>query len=228
MTSHPRGPRLDADGVRVFEDVGVRRVVRVFAVTAVLVTLATVAIVFVLRATPAARPPVVPAPAPVASRDAAPTAGRPVPAAAPGAAPAARPARLRRRDVAAPPATATPPASPPDLDASDVILALRARGETGGIAAFGLPGTDPIKPGIVVPDDFELPPGYVRHHQVTDDGRELPPILMFHPDYEIVDDAGQPVPLPANRVVPPDLAPPGLPIRMLDVPASPDASGARR
>ena len=41
---------------------------------------------------------------------------------------------------------------------------------------------------------------------------------MFHPDYEFVDEHGRPITLPADRVVPPELAPPGMPIRMLDVP----------
>ena len=88
-----------------------------------------------------------------------------------------------------------------------------------GIGLFPPPGTDPIKLGIVVPDDFELPEGYLRHYQVTDDGQELEPILLFHPDYELLDDAGNPIPLPPDRVVPPELAPPGLPIRTLEVPA---------
>ena len=48
-------------------------------------------------------------------------------------------------------------------------------------------GTKPIKRGIIVPDDFELPPGYVRHFQSTDNGERLPAILMFSPDYEWVD-----------------------------------------
>ena len=63
---------------------------------------------------------------------------------------------------------------------------------------------------------FELPEGYVRHYQTTDDGRSLPPILMFHPDVAGVDENGNPVLTPEQRIVPPDLAPPGLPHRMLD------------
>jgi hypothetical protein len=87
-----------------------------------------------------------------------------------------------------------------------------------GIAAFPPPGTKPIKRGILVPDDFELPPGFVRHYQATDDGEQVPAILMFHPDYQPVDERGVPIPLPANRVVPPEMAPAGLPIQMLEVP----------
>jgi hypothetical protein len=87
-----------------------------------------------------------------------------------------------------------------------------------GIAVFPPPGTDPPKAGIVVPDDYELPPGYVRHYQTTDDGQQLPPILMFHPDFQPVDDRGRPLRLPADRVVPPEMAPPGLPHDVLEVP----------
>lgn len=91
-------------------------------------------------------------------------------------------------------------------------------GDRAGIAAFPAPGTKPVKRGIVVPDDFELPPGYVRHYQSTDDGHQLPAVLMFHPDFELVDADGNVVPLPADRLVPPDLAPQGLAIQLLDVP----------
>ena len=87
-----------------------------------------------------------------------------------------------------------------------------------GIAVFPPPGTKPIKGGILVPEDFELPPGYVRHYQATDDGQRVPAILMFHPDYHPVDEHGVPIPLPADRIVPADMAPPGMPIEMLQPP----------
>ncbi|GIW45132.1 MAG: hypothetical protein KatS3mg077_2414 [Candidatus Binatia bacterium] len=90
--------------------------------------------------------------------------------------------------------------------------------EPSGIALFPPPGTNPPKSGIIVPEDFELPPGYVRHYQVTDDGKPLPPILMFHPDAELYDAEGKPIPLPDDLVVPPELAPPGLPVEILQVP----------
>jgi hypothetical protein len=106
----------------------------------------------------------------------------------------------------------------PELLARDVIPALVAAGETEGIAAFPPPGTDPIKRGIVVPDDFELPEGYARHYQTTDDGEQLAPVLMFAPNYEFVDDDGKALPLPGDGIVPPEMAPAGLPIRMLRVP----------
>ena len=91
-----------------------------------------------------------------------------------------------------------------------------APGERAGLAVFPPPGTKPIKQGIIVPDGFELPEGYVRHYQTTDDGRRLPPILMFHPDYEGVDAAGNPIALPADRIVPPEMAPRGMPLERLE------------
>ncbi|MEO6026618.1 MAG: hypothetical protein ABIR79_07110 [Candidatus Binatia bacterium] len=105
----------------------------------------------------------------------------------------------------------------PEIDAADAIMGLRAEGETEGIAAFGLPGTDPPKPGVIVPEGFELPEGFVRHYQNTDDGQQLPAILMVHPDYELVDAAGNRVTTP-DGIVPPELAPPGIPIEILQVP----------
>ena len=101
-------------------------------------------------------------------------------------------------------------APPPEIDARDVIPALVEAGETGGIAAFPPPGTKPVKRGIVVPDDYQLPPGYVRHYQATDDGKGLEPILMFSPDYEFLDQNGKRIAVPDDLVVPPELAPAGL------------------
>lgn len=94
-------------------------------------------------------------------------------------------------------------------------------GPAEGIKLFR-PGTKPLKQGIIVPDDFELPPGYLRHYQTTDNGEMQKPILMFHPDYKPVDSNGQPVELPASRVVPPEMAPPGMPIDILELPKGPE------
>ncbi|UQA60174.1 hypothetical protein [Polyangium aurulentum] len=113
----------------------------------------------------------------------------------------------------APPAEGSPP--PPE-DAQEEPAG--APEERSGIHVFPAPGTKRIKPGIVVPDEFELPPGYVRHYQATDKGEMLQAILMFHPDYELVDEAGNPIPVPADRVVPPEMAPPGLAVEMLEIP----------
>jgi hypothetical protein len=102
--------------------------------------------------------------------------------------------------------------------AAELIQALRDAGETGGIAAFNPPGTSPPLTGLAVPADFPLPPGYVRHHQWTDEGEPVEAILMFAPDFVLRDAEGREVPLPENRVVPPELAPPGLPIRPVEIP----------
>jgi hypothetical protein len=109
--------------------------------------------------------------------------------------------------------------------AQEAIEALRESGSKEGLAVFNPPGTDPIKRGLVVPEEYDLPEGYIRHNQVTDLGEPLEPILMFSPDFEFLDAAGNPVPLPKDRIVPPDMAPPGFPIRKLDVPKNPYGSG---
>lgn len=80
------------------------------------------------------------------------------------------------------------------------------------------PGAKPVMRGLIVPDDFPLPPGYLRHYQATPDGEPLPPILMFHPDYQPVDASGRPVTMPDDFIVPPEMAPPGMPLRMLEPP----------
>ena len=102
---------------------------------------------------------------------------------------------------------------------AEVIDRLHQAGVTGGLAAFSPPGTRPPLIGLAVPEDFPLPEGYVRHYQATDDGQRIEPILMFSPDHEFVDAANQPIAIPKDRVVPPELAPPGLPIRRVVIPA---------
>jgi hypothetical protein len=64
-----------------------------------------------------------------------------------------------------------------------------------------------------------LPEGYVRHYQATDDGQRIESILMFSPEFQWYDAAGRPLQLPPDRVVPPELAPAGLPIRRIVIPA---------
>jgi hypothetical protein len=121
---------------------------------------------------------------------------------------------------------AAPSAEPPAKD--DVPFTISNSKEPSGVQLFPPRGTKPIKRGIIVPDDFELPTGYVRHFQSTDNGERLPAILMFSPDYEWVDAAGRPLTIPADRVVPPELAPPGLPIQILEPPAqTPPPDGPR-
>jgi hypothetical protein len=101
---------------------------------------------------------------------------------------------------------------------AQVIERLHQAGDYTGIGAFPLPGTRPPLVGLAVPEDFVLPDGYVRHHQATDDGQRIEAILMFAPDHQFFDAAKQPIAVPANRVVPPELAPPGLPIRQIVIP----------
>lgn len=106
----------------------------------------------------------------------------------------------------------------PEPTGAEVITALREAGVRTGLGAFNPPGTSPPLEGLAVPDDFKLPDGYVRHHQVTDEGVPIEPILMFSPDFVLYDANGKPIAMPENRVVPPELAPPGLPLRRVRIP----------
>ncbi|MYN21041.1 hypothetical protein GTP81_30335, partial [Rugamonas sp. FT107W] len=137
---------------------------------------------------------------------------------------------------ATPPVAAPNPQRPPEGDADptrdlksyvprganptmpEVIERLHERGVYSGLGAFPPPGTRPPKVGLAVPEDFELPPGYVRHHQATDDGQRIEAILMFAPGFQLYDAAHNPIAMPKDRVVPPELAPPGLPIRRIVIP----------
>jgi hypothetical protein len=164
---------------------------------------------------------------------AAPAPEAPPPVAAqpgsPGAEPAAPPSEPPPVASAMP--KAPPPPEPEEVDAVAAAEAAEPEPEPpaeetpSGIGLFPPPGTDPIKLGIVVPDDYELPEGYLRHYQVTDDGQELQPILLFHPDYVVYGDGGEPIPLPSDRVVPPELAPPGMPIQTLELPPPREEEG---
>ena len=102
---------------------------------------------------------------------------------------------------------------------AEVIARLHQAGVHTGLGAFSPPGTRPPLIGLAVPEDFVLPEGYVRHHQATDDGQRIEAILMFAPDLQLFDAARRPIAMPKDRVVPPELAPPGLPIRRIVVPA---------
>ena len=108
----------------------------------------------------------------------------------------------------------------------EVIEGLHKAGIHTGLGAFNPPGTSPPLVGLVVPDDYVLPEGYVRHHQATDDGQAIEPILMYSPDYEFVDAAGQPVEIPADRVVRVDDAPADLPIQQVRIPPPQTGPGA--
>jgi hypothetical protein len=162
---------------------------------------------------------------------------RPEPATPPEVAAAAEPTRVRppARAVRAAEADPNRPASAPapsparePVPGSEALAPPHEEGEEpnvpSGIGLFPPPGTDPVRVGLVVPDDFELPEGFVRHYQVTDDGQDVPPILVVHPDYELLDAAGNPVLRPEGGVVPPELAPPGMPIETVVVPEPLDES----
>ena len=101
---------------------------------------------------------------------------------------------------------------------AEVIARLNQAGVHTGLGAFSPPGTSPPMVGLAVPEDFKLPEGYVRHYQATDDGQRIDPILMYSPDFEFLDAAGRPMRMPPDMVVPPNMAPPGLPIRLIKIP----------
>ena len=235
MTTKTQPSRAD-DGVRRYATAPRRHIAWLVSLAVGLPIVATVVAVSMIRLgaaqrTPAPAPPIRVAAAPPAaplriSAAASPASGTRTPNAVAVRRRAIREAGAADETAAHPPVgratrpgTAPPPVDDarPEIDAADAIMALRAEGETEGIAAFGLPGTDPPKSGVIVPDGFELPEGFVRHYQTTDDGQQLAPILMVHPDYDLVDASGKPV-ATADGVVPPELVPPGMPVEILKVP----------
>lgn len=108
--------------------------------------------------------------------------------------------------------------SKPVPSTAEIIRRLNEAGIHSGIGAFNPPGTSPPLVGLAVPEDVPLPEGYVRHYQTTDDGQSIEPILMYSPDYDFFDAAGRPIQVPEDRVVPPDMAPPGIPGRRIAIP----------
>ena len=165
--------------------------------------------------------PAAPVSAAAAANNSAPATPVRAVVAANGPAPAATPQISRTRD---PHGDLTPDISDfvnqgerPTM--AEVIDRLHQAGVTSGLGAFSPPGTRPPLVGLAVPEDFVLPEGYVRHHQATDDGQRIEPILMYSPDHQFFDAANRPIAIPQDRVVPPELAPPGLPIRRIVIPA---------
>jgi len=159
------------------------------------------------------------------------TVHRPVdpPAVRTDASPAAQPApRLPEGDADPSPDLKDYVARGEKPSMGEVIERLHARGIHRGLGAFSPPGTRPPLVGLAVPEDFPLPEGYVRHHQVTDDGQTIEAVLMFAPDFQMADAAGKPITMPKDRVVPPELAPPGLPIRRIVIPAPLDPATSGR
>ncbi len=108
----------------------------------------------------------------------------------------------------------------------EVIEGLHQAGIHTGLGAFNPPGTSPPLVGLAVPEDYPLPEGYVRHYQATDDGQAIEPILMYSPDYEFLDASGQPIAIPADRVVRAANAPAGLPIRQVRIPPPQDTGSS--
>lgn len=205
--------RRRADGVTIAPAPGSRKALVALLGAAVLAGLAILVLVWGTRPEPEpsraaavlAQADDVPAAAPAQPTRHKPRA-HPVPTRVPGAAPAPEPEVAPGADEAKKPEEGEPAAEAPGFVPS-------------GIGLFPPRGTDPIKVGIIVPEGFELPEGYLRHYQVTDDGQDLPPILMFHPDYDWVDETGQHVDVSQDRVVPPELVPEGMPIEYLEPPA---------
>ncbi len=109
-----------------------------------------------------------------------------------------------------------PPGQAPGM--KEVIERLHQAGVHTGLGAFNPPGTRPPLIGLAVPEDFVLPPGYVRHHQATDDGQRIEAVLMFDPDHPPPAAAGRSLATAQERLVPPELAPPGLPPRRIVIP----------
>ena len=231
MTGNDRRTGVDPDGIRTLDQgpgrraARVRRIVLSAAVVTILVVAITTTALVELR-----RQPAVPAErtVPVASRETPGGAPKKVvrapsipPQDVPAADRAREPAPTRAGPDATPPSTATGADRSLEGLVRNVYEGLGSHGDGEGIAAFPPKGTNPPKPGLIVPEDFQLPEGYVRYYQVTDEGQRLDPILMFSPDYEFVDASGKPIALPADGIVPPEMAPPGLPVRMLEIP--PDA-----
>jgi hypothetical protein len=214
----PSRLRVDSDGVRADPGFGVRSGVWLLALAVLLVGIAALLLVQ-------------PHMSPTSTDAVTPRLASAADSGAPDASTRA-PARKPRRAVAGAAAegSAGPPiakpAAPPEAPAGVAAADDPEATEATGMALFPPMGSKPIKRGIVVPEGFELPPGYVRHYQATDDGELLPPILMFHPDYEFVDSKGAPVAIPADRVVPPELAPAGMPIQMLQPPDDPSTRDA--
>lgn len=237
------GHERDPDGVRVVARAGGGSRSRLYQGLALLLT--SVCIGYALTPRPAP-PPAVPDTRPhkpvelsdevLAAAEAAEDrkesadAVAPVPAAA---GPTARPVTPRR--IASKPAEEEeqpelpiPPDRLKDVTMGEYIQALHDAGIYEGIGAFNPPGTKPPLEGVAVPEDYELPEGYVRHYQATDDGQAIEPILMYSPDYEFFDENGNKIEMPEDRVVPPEHVPPGLEPRIIDIPKPREPGDLRR
>jgi len=206
------------DGVRIVREPGVRGSVWLLIAACALIAVMVLLILRPLWRTEPPAPETMAMATDTPSKKAVPAEPR---APQPRAAPHVIPVRRANPDsaVAPPPAEAAPPTPAVTPDAAAATAAADDGGEERtGIALFPPPGTDPLKPGILVPEDYPLPEGYVRHYQATDTGQRVPAILMFHPDYEFFDAQGHRIEVPEDRIVPRELAPPGMPVDMLTPP----------
>ena len=213
--------RVDADGVVWFDEPGRPRLRAALGLA--LVALTAVLGAWFLRPEPARDEPqdrttqVPPAQEPPPTATPPGASGAPPPAPPPKATPP--PAPPPQRDPlerAMLQALQERPLPAPDEDGGpqqEVFVEQLPRGDGTGLDAFPRPGEKPLKAGLIVPEGYPLPPGYVRHYQTTDDGAQLPAILMFHPDHPPPG-----VEIPADRVVPRALAPPGMPVEWLTPP----------
>lgn len=209
MPSGTPSPDPGGDGVRIIKRSDGKRSGRLFKwLVVVLIGVCVVSIAVLLLPKPATAPaaPDTAANAPDAGYDAA-TSVR-----TEGEMPD-NPSRLAAPDDIA--NYISPGEAPP---MAEVIARLNQAGVHTGLGAFSPPGTSPPMVGLAVPEDFDVPEGYVRHYQATDDGQRIDPILMYSPDFEFLDASGRPIRIPPDRVVPPNMAPPGLPIRLIKIP----------
>jgi hypothetical protein len=218
VTPEPRKTRsrIDADGVKVTPVAGVRAGVWLIALALLLVGVAGL---LALRVALPDGDSELEAAAPDPSAAGSALTARAAMAAEPAPAETRRVRPVRRQPTPPPPlppgSTEAPRAEPPSLPEFPEDA---GTGPTG-TGLFPPPGTDPPKVGLLVPEDFPLPEGYVRHYQSTDDGEPLPAILMFHPDYTFFDEQGNQIVLPPDLVVPPEMAPPGMPQVPISIPA---------
>ncbi|MFI5396147.1 MAG: hypothetical protein ACHQ9S_11500 [Candidatus Binatia bacterium] len=228
----PTKLRVDRDGVRIVETPGVRTGVWLLILAMTFISITLIVIVRPALHGGSSSDGVVTAPSSKAAVGAPNDTGSAAPAVkswrlqpvgrADAPQPAVRlepkPAGVPASAPAEPPTALAPEAAPAAPEEDKPAAEEEATDQPTGIALFPPPGTKPILRGILVPEDFQLPEGYVRHYQATDDGQRVPAILMFHPDYQLVNERGEPIPMPKDRVVPPEMVPPGLPVQMLEPP----------
>lgn len=121
-------------------------------------------------------------------------------------------AAMQQHPLPPPEPARNPPAEEPQQreEQGEVTVDQLPPGDGTGLDAIPKPGTKPLLGGIIVPEGYTLPPGFMRHYQTTDDGEALPAILVYHPDVRPGD--------VKDRVVPREGAPFGMPVQWLDPP----------